>query len=104
MNRLLTPQDLKDFLIDRNYEESAIREIIADPHFSLFSGAYIKLILMRKKLSVDFIRELRGRVKILDWNKFLVWYERYYTEEEKEKLRREFHIVDYGGYYAEEKR
>lgn len=102
-NQLMTPKDLEDFLVERNYEESAMREIMSDPHFSIFSGAYINLVIKRRKISINFIRELRAVIKKWDWDRFLIWYKDWYTEEEREQMKREFHVVKKWGYYEEEK-
>lgn len=99
----MTPKQIEDFLMERNYEESAMREILTQPHFPMFSEAYIKLVLKKKKISINFLREMRSVVKRIDWNNFLKWHESYYTEEEKEKMKSEFNIIRKWGYWDEEK-
>lgn len=103
-NQLMTPEEIGEFLIERNFEESAMREVMADPHFTIFSGAFIKAVLKKKKISINFIRELRNIIKKWDWNTFLMWHKDLYTEKEIEQIQREFHVVKTWGYYEEEKR
>lgn len=100
----MTPQEIEKHLKEGNYTESAMREIMADPHFAIFSGAFINLVIKKKKISINFIRELRNVIKKWDWDRFLIWYKDWYTEEEREQMKREFHIIKTWGYYEEERR
>ena len=55
-NQLMTPKDLENFLVENNYTESAMREIIADPHFVIFSGAYINLIIKNEEIRIKLLQ------------------------------------------------
>lgn len=103
MNTWMTPQEIEKHLKEGNCTESAMREIMADPHFAIFSGAFINLVIKRRKISINFIRELRPFIKKWDWDRFLTWYKDWYTEEEREQMKREFHVVKMWGYYEEER-
>lgn len=103
VSRWMTPQEIEKHLKEGNYTESVMREIMADPHFAIFSGAFIDLVIKRRKISINFIREMRAIIKRIDWNKFLMWHKDYYTEEERKQIQSEFNVVYKWGYYDEER-
>lgn len=82
---------LEGFLKIKGWDESAIREIMTSYVFMTFSLSFLKEILKHRKISIDFIRELGSNVKI-DWNLFMNDKHEYYTEEEKNKLIKEFNL------------
>ena len=83
---------LLNFLQENVFKEETVREVLTNPVFKAFCYAYQRDMLKHGKISIDFIRELRSNVKI-NWDHFMNDKYNHYTEEEKEKLKKEFKLV-----------
>lgn len=86
---------LQEFLEQNEWSESAAREIFTDSTFIAFCYAYQRDLLKHTKLSIDFIREMKEHMKVR-WTHFIKDKMNFYTEDEKEKLKKEFKLVDIG--------
>ena len=83
---------LLNFLQENDFKEETVREVLTNPVFKAFCYAYQRDMLKHRKISINFIRELRSNVKI-DWDLFMNDKHEYYTEEEKNKLIKEFKLI-----------
>lgn len=90
----MTIKERCEFLLDHNFEESVIREFFTDPEFidSNNCWKYICYIHQYTKLSFNFIRELR-QLTWINWNSFINDGHKNYTQEEKEKMIKQFKLV-----------
>lgn len=93
MTNLMTPDEIEQFFQENGCTETVMREIFADPYFSIFSFAFMRKSLEHGiKISIDVIRELKAINKRIDWNCFFQ-YRYLYSYEEIEKMKKEWKLV-----------
>lgn len=97
----LTPEELERFFRKNDYKEEAMREIFMETNFTIFSWAFMRMALDHKKLSIDFIRELKNLTK-MNWEYFMEEYKDQYTYKELEDLQKEFKLTNEYGYWKEQ--